>query len=130
MINSRLRFESVLEQRVEAGVNNKASARVIKPLGLYPQLVRSVAFLKIRNLARYDPIGLLTMLMDEEQNNYDNIIRGDRHKNASVSLNPFHSWIEVVRIGTATIDSLSLNFRFDLFIETIVLFCCLIYVDI
>ena len=111
MINSRLRFESVLEQRVEAGVNNKASARVIKPLGLYPQLVRSVAFLKIRNLARYDPIGLLTMLMDEEQNNYDNIIRGDRHKNASVSLNPFHSWIEVVRIGTATIDSLSLNLQ-------------------
>ena len=79
MINLRLRFESVLEQRVEAGVNNNASARVIKPLGLYPQLVRSVAFLKIRNLARYDPIGLLTMLMDEEQNNYDNIITSNNN---------------------------------------------------
>eukprot|EP00943_MAST-04B_sp_MAST-4B-sp1_P005076 g5076.t1 len=114
MISARLRFSTVLEERVEAGINGNANARVVKSLGLYPQLVRGLAFLKIRNLARYDPIGLLTMLLDQNVNvtsTYENDMSEDRHKIGSISLNPFHSWIEIVRIGTASIDSLSLNLQ-------------------
>ena len=110
MINSRSRFRSILEERVEAGVDATNGARVVKPLSFHSQLMRALGFLKIRNLARYDPVGLMTMLLDGTQRSATNEFAGNLGMK-SISSNPFHSWVEIVQIGTATIDSLSLNLQ-------------------
>eukprot|EP00944_MAST-04C_sp_MAST-4C-sp1_P009702 g9702.t1 len=110
MINSRSRFRSILEERVEAGIDATNGARVVKPLSFYSQLMRALAFLKIRNLARYDPVGLMTMLLDDSQRGAKGGLVGSPEME-SISRNPFHSWVEIVQIGTAAIDSLSLNLQ-------------------
>ena len=110
MINSRSRFRSILEERVEAGIDATNGARVVKPLGFYSQLMRALAFLKIRNLARYDPVGLMTMLLDDSQRGAKGGLVGSPEME-SISRNPFHSWVEIVQIGTAAIDSLSLDLQ-------------------
>ena len=101
---SRDRYQHVLMEQVERDMSHPPC--VVRPLGFYQETVRALAFLRLRQFARYDPARLILALFDGSAESSMPWSKDGDELGTS-----FARWVEIVRVGTAMVDALTLQLQ-------------------